>query len=200
MEPTWGQSGADRTQLGPCWPHEFCYLGYVPISSLPLKPRHIMALYHTFLFLLYGIMSFIALFIKNTIHLYFNVEKKLPGYVATRWSIVKNAKGCKRNMWRCVIFFRYHCHHENRLRHDRGQRPTHLRMPLRISGTIDIIVFVYVCLLFWSYSFHCYYYALFCPAILSARRSVCSVWLRQSGVIGNPLWHKDTPDVRGLIK
>ena len=97
MEPTWGPSGADRTQVGPCWPHEFCYLlGYVPISSLPLKPRHIMALYHTFLFLLYCIISFIALFIKNAIHLYFNVENKLPGYVATRWSIVKDAKGCKR--------------------------------------------------------------------------------------------------------
>ena len=23
----WGLSGADRTQVGPCWPHELCYLG-----------------------------------------------------------------------------------------------------------------------------------------------------------------------------
>ena len=27
MGPTWGQSGADRTQVGPYWPHELCYLG-----------------------------------------------------------------------------------------------------------------------------------------------------------------------------
>ena len=27
MWPTWGTSGADRTQVGPCWPHELCYLG-----------------------------------------------------------------------------------------------------------------------------------------------------------------------------
>ena len=27
MGPTWGPSGADRNQLGPCWPHELCYLG-----------------------------------------------------------------------------------------------------------------------------------------------------------------------------
>ena len=29
MGPTWGPSGADRTQVGPCWPHELCYLGCV---------------------------------------------------------------------------------------------------------------------------------------------------------------------------
>ena len=27
MGPTWGPSGADRTQVAPCWPHELCYLG-----------------------------------------------------------------------------------------------------------------------------------------------------------------------------
>ena len=27
MGPTWGTSGADRDQVGPCWPHELCYLG-----------------------------------------------------------------------------------------------------------------------------------------------------------------------------
>ena len=27
MGPTWGPSGADRTQVGPCWPHKLCYLG-----------------------------------------------------------------------------------------------------------------------------------------------------------------------------
>ena len=27
MGPSWGPSGADRTQVGPCWPHEPCYLG-----------------------------------------------------------------------------------------------------------------------------------------------------------------------------
>ena len=27
MGPTWGPYGADRTQVGPCWPHELCYLG-----------------------------------------------------------------------------------------------------------------------------------------------------------------------------
>ena len=27
MGPTWGPSGADRTQVVPCWPHELCYLG-----------------------------------------------------------------------------------------------------------------------------------------------------------------------------
>ena len=28
MGPKWGPSWADRTQVGPCWPHEFCYLGW----------------------------------------------------------------------------------------------------------------------------------------------------------------------------
>ena len=28
MGPTWGPSGADRTQVGPCWPHELCYQGH----------------------------------------------------------------------------------------------------------------------------------------------------------------------------
>ena len=27
MGPTWGSSGAGRTQVAPCWPHELCYLG-----------------------------------------------------------------------------------------------------------------------------------------------------------------------------
>ena len=27
MGPTWGPSGANRTQVGPWWPHELCYLG-----------------------------------------------------------------------------------------------------------------------------------------------------------------------------
>ena len=27
MGPTWGPSGTDRTKMGPCWPHEPCYLG-----------------------------------------------------------------------------------------------------------------------------------------------------------------------------
>ena len=26
MGPTWGPSGADRTQVGPCWPHKLCHL------------------------------------------------------------------------------------------------------------------------------------------------------------------------------
>ena len=27
MGPTWGPSGADRTQAAPCWPNELCYVG-----------------------------------------------------------------------------------------------------------------------------------------------------------------------------
>ena len=27
MGPTWDPPGTDRTQVGPCWPHESCYLG-----------------------------------------------------------------------------------------------------------------------------------------------------------------------------
>ena len=27
MVSTWGLSGVDRAQVGPCWPHELCYLG-----------------------------------------------------------------------------------------------------------------------------------------------------------------------------
>ena len=27
MGPVWGPSGADRTQMAPCWPHELCYRG-----------------------------------------------------------------------------------------------------------------------------------------------------------------------------
>ena len=33
MGPTRGPSGADRTQVGPCWPHEHCLQGPLPISS-----------------------------------------------------------------------------------------------------------------------------------------------------------------------
>ena len=33
MEPTWGTSGADRTQMGPCWPHEPCYLGWIVLGT-----------------------------------------------------------------------------------------------------------------------------------------------------------------------
>ena len=31
--PTWGPSGADRTQVGPCWPHELCSLGCQNVSE-----------------------------------------------------------------------------------------------------------------------------------------------------------------------
>ena len=34
MRPTWGQPGADRTQVGPCWPHEPCYLGASAFTNL----------------------------------------------------------------------------------------------------------------------------------------------------------------------
>ena len=32
MGPSWGPSGADRTQAAPCWPHELCYLGILDMS------------------------------------------------------------------------------------------------------------------------------------------------------------------------
>ena len=35
--PTWGPSGADKTQVGPCWPQELCYLGIqliIPLASV----------------------------------------------------------------------------------------------------------------------------------------------------------------------
>ena len=31
MGPTWGPSGADRTQVAPCWSHELCHLGLYAI-------------------------------------------------------------------------------------------------------------------------------------------------------------------------
>ena len=34
MGPTLGLSGADRTHVAPCWPHEPCYLGYICMSGL----------------------------------------------------------------------------------------------------------------------------------------------------------------------
>ena len=34
MGPTWDPPGADRAQVGPCWPHELCYLGHDVITSL----------------------------------------------------------------------------------------------------------------------------------------------------------------------
>ena len=34
MGPTWDPSGATRTQVTPCWPHEFCYLGRCPLTSI----------------------------------------------------------------------------------------------------------------------------------------------------------------------
>ena len=43
MGPTWGPSGADRTQVGPCWPHGPCYLGrltFVFISSVHCCKQH----------------------------------------------------------------------------------------------------------------------------------------------------------------
>ena len=37
MGPAWGPSGAGRTQVGPIWPHELCYLGVFSCdSSKPL--------------------------------------------------------------------------------------------------------------------------------------------------------------------
>ena len=30
MGPTWGPSGATGPRWAPSWPHEFCYLGYLP--------------------------------------------------------------------------------------------------------------------------------------------------------------------------
>ena len=32
--PTWGPSGADRTQVVPCWPNELCYLGMLLLLLL----------------------------------------------------------------------------------------------------------------------------------------------------------------------
>ena len=32
-----GQSGADRTQVGPCWPNELCYLGSFYFIQISLK-------------------------------------------------------------------------------------------------------------------------------------------------------------------
>ena len=41
MGPTWGPSGANRTQLGPIWPHELCYLGrYLPGHMILLAPKY----------------------------------------------------------------------------------------------------------------------------------------------------------------
>ena len=35
MGPTWGPSGADRTQVGPiCWPQEPCYLGITDFNTI----------------------------------------------------------------------------------------------------------------------------------------------------------------------
>ena len=36
MEPTWGSSGANRTQVGPMLAHELCYLGYSASTRLCL--------------------------------------------------------------------------------------------------------------------------------------------------------------------
>ena len=37
MGPASGPSGADRTQVGPCWPHELCYLGLVLQTNFSVK-------------------------------------------------------------------------------------------------------------------------------------------------------------------
>ena len=42
MRPTWDPPGADRTQVGPCGPHENCYLGmdvgwYASVNETNLK-------------------------------------------------------------------------------------------------------------------------------------------------------------------
>ena len=37
--PIWGPSGAERTQVGPCWPHELCYLG-TPTVTVHVRVAH----------------------------------------------------------------------------------------------------------------------------------------------------------------
>ena len=46
MGPTWGPSGADRTQVGPCWPHELCYLGNTVMGEiLSARRGHLTKIY-----------------------------------------------------------------------------------------------------------------------------------------------------------
>ena len=45
MGPTWGPSGADRTQVGPCWPHGLCYLGWGSFRVVhSLLAKHLLAI------------------------------------------------------------------------------------------------------------------------------------------------------------
>ena len=62
MGPTWGPSGADRIQVGPCWPQELCYLGrfcqWLGMVSAIGKTTHmsrflVLSLVDTFLIWIY---------------------------------------------------------------------------------------------------------------------------------------------------
>ena len=39
MGPKWGSSGADRTQVAPCWTHESCYLGNIQSLHFTLNEK-----------------------------------------------------------------------------------------------------------------------------------------------------------------
>ena len=45
MGPTWGPSGADRTLVAPCWPHEPCYLGTHDSLSFIIKPKYSLVIW-----------------------------------------------------------------------------------------------------------------------------------------------------------
>ena len=38
MGPTWGPSGANRTQVDPCWTHELCFLGHLLLDIACIDP------------------------------------------------------------------------------------------------------------------------------------------------------------------
>ena len=62
MGPTWGPPGADRTcqpQVGPCWPHEPCYLGYY-MGYLNNKTGKDSFNYTVYILLTYVIFSVLA--------------------------------------------------------------------------------------------------------------------------------------------
>ena len=88
MGPTRGPSGADRTQVGPCWPHEFCYLGtfmnyFVVISNMvnykniasryvytqifTYQPKHSFFIIYKTYFLSYMYIS-ICIYISENVH------------------------------------------------------------------------------------------------------------------------------------
>ena len=85
MGPTWGPSGADRTQVAPCWPHELCYLGYYRYreqvwSLVHGTYKHTYIQYMTFVMIYVFAVMYLTSYTK---YMYYALvlQNKINGYI-----------------------------------------------------------------------------------------------------------------------